>query len=139
MNAVDTMLVELKVPRKPEFVRLARATAWALAAQLDFHITHADDIKLAVSEACTNAVEHVPADQSEEIVIRFVVDPARFTVEVVDDGPGFDVTQVAQCEDDAGGLGLVIIRSVMDEVDVVCNANTGTCVRMTKYRDQREP
>jgi serine/threonine-protein kinase RsbW len=139
MNAVDTMLVELKVPRKPEFVRLARATAWALAAQLDFHLTHAEDIKLAVSEACTNAVEHVPPDQSEVIVVRFLVDPARFTVEVVDHGPGFDVAHAGECQAEDGGLGLIIIRSVMDEVDVVCDAETGTCVRMTKYRTQREP
>ncbi len=138
MNAVDTMQVELKIPRKPEFVRLARTTAWALAAQLDFHISHADDIKLAVSEACTNAVEHVPDEQCEEIVVRFVVDPGRFTVEVLDSGPGFDVTQVGHCSSDDGGLGLVIIRSVMDEVDVVCDPKTGTCVRMTKWRNQRE-
>ncbi len=137
MNAVGTMQVELKIPRKPEFVRLARATAWALAAQLDFLVAYADDIKLAVGEACTNAVEHVPDDQSEEIVVRFVVDPERLIVEVVDTGPGFDVTQVAACMEGDGGLGLVIIRSVMDEVDVLCDPKTGTCVRMTKYRNLR--
>ena len=136
MKAVDTVQVELKIPRKPEFVRLARATAWALAAQLDFLVTHADDIKLAVGEACTNAVEHVPADQSEHIVVRFVVDPTRFTVEVVDSGPGFDPGNVGDCGD--GELGLVIIRSVMDEVAVVCDPKMGTCVSMTKLRDQRQ-
>jgi serine/threonine-protein kinase RsbW len=137
MNAVDTMQVELRIPRKPEFIRLARATAWALAAQLDFLVVQADDIKLAVSEACTNAVEHVPEDLSEEIVVRFVVDPQRLTVEVVDHGPGFDVTQPAVCAEGDGGLGLVIIRSIMDEVDIACDPHTGTCVRMIKYRDQK--
>ena len=136
MNAVDTLQVELKIPRKPEFIKLARATAWALAAQLDFLVVQADDIKLAVGEACTNAVEHVPQDQSDAILVRFEVDPQRLTVEVVDHGPGFDVTQPVAYEENDGGLGLVIIRSVMDEVDIVCDPKTGTCVRMTKYRNQ---
>jgi serine/threonine-protein kinase RsbW len=134
MNAVDVMQVELKIPRKPEFVRLARATAWALAAQLDFVVSHADDIKLAVGEACTNAVEHVPPDQSDEVVVRFLVDPERLTVEVVDNGPGFAIVDVGAPGESERGLGLVIIQSIMDEVDVVCDPKTGTCVRMTKYR-----
>ncbi len=140
MNAVEVMQVELRIPRKPEFVRLARATAWALAAQLDFVISHADDIKLAVSEACTNAVEHVPPGQSDEIVVRFLVDPSRLTVEVVDGGPGFSVgegeppAEMNQPGESERGLGLIIIQSIMDEVDVVCDAKTGTCVRMTKFR-----
>ncbi len=137
MNAVDVMQVELRIPRKPEFVRLARATAWALAAQLDFMVSHADDIKLAVGEACTNAVEHVPADQCEEVVVRFLVDPERLTVEVVDNGPGFTMADAGEPGECESGLGLVIIQSIMDEVDVVCDPKTGTCVRMTKYRASR--
>jgi len=142
MNAIGTMQVELRIPRKPEFVKLARATAWALAAQLDFMVSHADDIKLAVGEACTNAVEHVPADQRDEVVVRFVVDPARLTVEVVDNGPGFSVAdgeepgEAIVPGENERGLGLVIIQSIMDEVDVVCDPKTGTCVRMTKYRSR---
>ncbi len=137
MNAVDVMQVELRIPRKPEFVRLARATAWALAAQLDFMVSHADDIKLAVGEACTNAVEHVPPDRCTEMVVRFLVDPERLTVEVVDNGPGFTMAEVGEPGECESGLGLVIIQSIMDEVDVVCDPKTGTCVRMTKYRDAR--
>ena len=114
MPTVDTLQVELKIPRKPEFLKLARATAWALAAQLDFLVVQADDVKLAVGEACTNAVEHVPEDQSEAILVRFEVDPQRLTVEVVDHGPGFDITQPGTGEENDRGLGLVVIRSVMD-------------------------
>lgn len=136
MNAVGVMQVELRIPRKPEFVRLARATAWALAAQLDFVVSHADDIKLAVGEACTNAVEHVPADRSDEVVVRFLVDPERLTVEVVDNGPGFVIADGVAPGESERGLGLVIIQSIMDEVNVVCDPKTGTCVRMTKYRAQ---
>lgn len=135
MSAVVTSQIELKIPRRPEYVKLARCTAWTLAAQLDFVVSQADDIRLAVGEACTNAVEHIPDGTSEELTIRFLVDPKKLVVEVVDNGPGFDIHRAGECDcEETGGLGLVIIRSIMDEVDVVCDPKTGTCVRMTKYR-----
>jgi len=137
MNTLAASQIELRIPRRPEFVKLARCTAWTLAAQLEFVVSQADDIRLAVGEACTNAVEHVPADACEAILIRFLVAPESLTIEVVDDGPGFDASAPPDVEDDIGGLGLVIIRSVMDDVDVVCDPKTGTCVRMTKYRDRQ--
>jgi serine/threonine-protein kinase RsbW len=134
---VATSQIELKIPRRPEFVKLARCTAWTLAAQLDFVVSQADDIRLAVGEACTNAVEHVPDEASDEMLVRFLIAPEKLIVEVLDGGPGFDPQDVAECEaDDTGGLGLVIIQSIMDEVDVICNPETGTCVRMTKYRNR---
>jgi len=136
MNIVAASNVELRIPRKPEFVKLARSTAWTVAAHLDFVVAQADDIRLAVGEACTNAVEHVSGTECDDIIIRFVVAPESLVVEVVDHGPGFDEKAVAQDEEGVGGLGLVIIRSVMDEVDVVCDTKTGTCVRMTKYRNR---
>ncbi len=134
MNTLTPCPIELRIPRKPEYVKLARSTAWTLAAQLEFLVSQADDIRLAVGEACTNAVEHVPAELSEHIIIRFLITAQHLTIEVVDSGPGFDEQAVTKDEDGIGGLGLVIIRSVMDEVDVMCDPCTGTCVRMTKYR-----
>jgi serine/threonine-protein kinase RsbW len=137
MSAVATSQIELKIPRRPEFVKLARCTAWTLAAQLDFVVSQADDIRLAVGEACTNAVEHVPDDASDDMLVRFLIAPDKLIVEVVDSGPGFDPEDVSPSDpDDTGGLGLVIIQSIMDEVDVICNAETGTCVRMTKFRNR---
>jgi len=138
MSTVATSQIELKIPRKPEFVKLARCTAWTLAAQLDFVVSQADDIRLAVGEACTNAVEHVPENESEDLIIRFLIAPEKLVVEVVDNGPGFDVDRVQECDcAETGGLGLVIIRSIMDEVDVICDAKTGTCVRMAKLRNRQ--
>ncbi len=78
-----------------------------------------------------------PTEVCEDIIVRFVVAPESLIVEVVDDGPGFDACALPQSEEEVGGLGLVIIRSVMDEVDVLCDPQTGTCVRMTKYRNRQ--
>ncbi len=128
--------VELRIPRRAEFVRLARMAACALAAQLEFTYDVMKDIELAVAEACTNAVEHVAEESCDEILVRFKIEGERLGVEVFDRGQGFDASETEQVVDGEriGGLGLVVIRQVMDEVDVECDAETGTCVRMIKYR-----
>lgn len=131
--------VELRIPRRAEFVRVARMAACALAAQLEFTYDMMKDIELAVAEACTNAVEHVADEGCEEIVVRFTVGGEELAVEVVDRGQGFDARvgegkEVMVEGERVGGLGLRVIRQVMDEVNVECDAEKGTCVRMIKHR-----
>jgi serine/threonine-protein kinase RsbW len=128
--------VELRIPRRPEYVRVARMAACALAAQLDFTFDLVKDIELAVGEACTNAVEHVAKEACSEVLLRFSVLEDRLTIEVIDHGQGFDAQRVlnGDAEEGEGGLGLQVIRAVMDELDVQCGQGVGTCVRMVKYR-----
>ncbi len=129
--------VELTIPRRAEFVRLARMAACTLAAQLEFTYDVMKDIELAVAEACTNCVEHVADESCNEVLVRFIVDGQQLAVEVIDRGQGFDPSatdEFAMDGDRIGGLGLLVIREVMDEVDVTCDPGTGTCVRMIKHR-----
>ena len=132
--------VEIKIPRRAEFVRVARMAACALASQLEFTYDIIKDIELAVGEACANAVEHVSDDAGDEIVVRFSIDSTQLVVEVFDRGQGFDPERAAQDSvenwDDPGGLGLVVIREVMDELVVDCDPESGTCVRMVKRRSR---
>ena len=137
MNVSVPVQVELRIPRSCEFVRVARKTAAALAHQLAFTIHDVADIELAVSEACTNAVEHVRGEECHEILLRFAVEPERLVMEVVDSGPGFDPSQTPDAdlgEEGVGGLGLLVIRAVVDELDIESDAEVGTRVRMVKYR-----
>ena len=129
--------VELTIPRRAEFVRLARMAACTLAAQLDFTYDVMKDIELAVAEACTNCVEHVADESCNEVLVRFTIDGQQLAVEVIDRGQGFDPSaadEVVMDGDRIGGLGLLVIREVMDEVDIKCDPETGTCVRMIKHR-----
>jgi len=129
--------IELRIPRRAEFVRVARMAACAIAAQLEFTYDVMKDIELAVGEACANAVEHVADVACEDILVRFSVEPAQLAIEVVDRGQGFDPARSQDQEDDwgrPGGLGLVVIGEVMDDLEVSCDPETGTCVRMVKYR-----
>ncbi|HUU54005.1 MAG TPA: ATP-binding protein [Armatimonadota bacterium] len=135
--------VEIRIPRRAEFVRVARMAACALASQLDFTYDLIKDVELAVGEACANAVEHVCDEESNEIIVRFSIDPTQLQVEVLDRGQGFDPQGAAKVGsgsiddwDDPGGLGLVVIREVMDELTVECDPTSGTCVRMVKHRSR---
>jgi serine/threonine-protein kinase RsbW len=135
--------VEIRIPRRAEFVRVARMAACALASQLEFTYDIIKDIELAVGEACANAVEHVSDDARDEIVVRFSIDSTQLAVEVFDRGQGFDPARAAEAGaasmenwDDPGGLGLVVIREVMDELAVDCDPTSGTCVRMVKRRSR---
>jgi anti-sigma regulatory factor (Ser/Thr protein kinase) len=138
MNAVMPSQIELRIPRSCEFVRVARKTAGALAHGLQFTLHEVADIELAVSEACTNAVEHV-SEQCPEILVRFSVEAEQLVMEVIDRGPGFDPTRPPESsledEDGVGGLGLLVIRALMDELEIKCGPDEGgTRVRMVKYR-----
>lgn len=132
--------VEIKIPRRAEFVRVARIATLALTSQLGFTYDVIKDVELAVGEACANAVEHVSGDACNEIVVRFSIDPTQLAVEVLDHGQGFDPEDAAEASMDSwdtpGGLGLAVIREVMDELVVDCDPQSGTCVRMVKHRSR---
>jgi serine/threonine-protein kinase RsbW len=136
MNAGIPCEMELRIPRRRDCVRVARMAALAIASEIGFNYDDMKDVELAVAEACANAVEHAGGGECGPVLIRFVLGPRNLTVEVIDRGPGFDPEQLEAegSEDTPGGLGILIIRSVMDEVEIRCDAQAGTCVRMVKHR-----
>lgn len=132
--------VEMRVPRRPEYVRFARCAAKTLALQLDFTYGDACDIELAVGEVCTNAVEHVSTTTCDEMVVCFVVEEEHLTVEIRDDGPGFDADSIGEVDPDLEpdcGLGITVVRAVMDTVDINSQSGCGTVVRMSKRRERQ--
>ncbi len=127
--------VDLRIPSLPEFVAVARMTVAAIASRMDFSYDAVDDIKVAVGEACTNAIEHAAGEGRLEgdIEIRCHLAPDALAIEVVDKGQGFD-PDIQQEPDllSGGGLGLILIRALMDEVQLASLAGEGTQVRMVK-------
>jgi serine/threonine-protein kinase RsbW len=94
------------------------------------------DLKLALTEACSNSVRHAYRDGREGVVeILYDLQPDRLVIEVSDDGPGFDYVE-SEGEDrelTEGGLGLAIIRSLSDEFDLgTSNAGGGSRLRFVK-------
>ncbi|HUQ39722.1 MAG TPA: ATP-binding protein [Acidimicrobiales bacterium] len=136
------MTVELQIPARPEYIGLVRLVVSSLAtARRELADDRIDDLKLAVSEACTNAIEaHDAVDVAEHVVVRWTEEDDRLEVEVEDRGEGFDpdslpshppVTDPERLNFERG-LGIPLIRTLVDEVDFSSLAS-GTSVRLTLF------
>jgi serine/threonine-protein kinase RsbW len=138
---VDQVL-ELEIPARAEFVALVRLVVSSVASTrrvlADERI---DDIKLAVSEACTNAIEaHDAVALDEHVVVRLTEGDDRLEISIDDQGTGFDpetlpehppVTDPERLNFERG-LGIPLIRTLVDEVEFD-STNSGTSVRLTIF------
>ena len=132
----EVEVVELLLPPRPEVVAVVRLVVGALIdADPLFDEERGADVRLAVSEACTNAVQAQPT--GEPIVVRCEVTAGRLLFSVTDHGRGFDpealpehpaVTDPARL-DHENGLGIPLIRLLSDAVDFETTAS-GTTVTM---------
>ena len=120
--------IELEIPARPEYVALARLVVSSLAStRRDLADERIDDLKVAVSEACTNAIEaHHSAETHDSVVIRCTEFDDRLQIEIEDRGEGFDpdslpehppVTDPERLNFERG-LGIPLIRTLVDEVDI---------------------
>ena len=121
------------VPRAIECV-----TQWAEAAGFDQRALYA--IQLAVDEACANVVDHAyEGIEPGDIEVQCRLEDQILTVRVRDWGSGFDLACVAEPDLEApleeripGGLGLFLVRQVMDEVQFRCDPELGNELTMSK-------
>lgn len=114
----------------------------AFAAQAEFTLSELEEIKLAVSEAVTNAIVHAYPNGGGEVRVRAVLEDGELQVEVEDEGVGIaDVEQARQpsfsTRPDRLGMGFAFMEAFMDRVDVKSAPARGTVVRLVK-RPQRK-
>jgi serine/threonine-protein kinase RsbW len=109
--------VRLRIPAKPEYITLVRLALSGISRFRPLSDETLGDLKLAVTEACSNSVRHGYGEAGEGVVeIHYELQPDRLVVEVMDDGPGFATEGGGPTEDLAeGGLGIEIIKAVSDE------------------------
>jgi serine/threonine-protein kinase RsbW len=132
-------VVELEIPARPEFVALARLVVSAMAStEAILSDDQVDDLKLAVSEACTNAIEaHDAIATSERVLVKCWADDGALRVSVEDRGPGFDPSTLPDHPPPTDpdrlkferGLGIPLIRALVDEVEI-SSSGAGTEVRL---------
>jgi serine/threonine-protein kinase RsbW len=130
-------VVALTIPARAEFIALCRLALAGLARTRALPPDVVADLKLALTEACSNSVRHAYAEGREGVVeVLYELDDDRIRVEVSDDGHGFDPVFVERSfeEIDEGGLGIAIIRAVTDELDIARGPEgQGSRLRFTKY------
>jgi serine/threonine-protein kinase RsbW len=129
--------VRLTIPARPEYITLGRLALTALAGVRPVPDETLYDLKLALTEACTNSVRHAYANGREgnvEIVYELQAD--RLVIEVGDEGAGFepvDDGNGGNHELEEGGLGIEIIRALADEVEIGPRAEGGSRLRFVKF------
>ena len=128
----------LSFKSRSENVSLARMMAAAIAADRDMTVAELDEIRVAVSEAVSNAIIHGYENRADEIVeLIFTMENDQLTVAVHDDGIGIENIEEAMEPHFSGtegrmGLGFAFMHSFMDKVDVESTPGHGTTVTMVK-------
>jgi serine/threonine-protein kinase RsbW len=115
--------IHLRIPAKAEYITLSRLALTGLGQLREIEDGTMADLKLALTEAVSNSVRHAYGPDGEGSVdVVYELHPDRLTIEVVDDGEGFDPDEepALTATDDLseGGLGIAIIRSIADEFEI---------------------
>lgn len=129
-------VVRLSFPAKADYLLLARLALSGVVRSLPMEDEELADLKLAVTEACGNAVRHAYPSGEGPVGVAFVLAPDRLVMIVEDQGAGVELPLSEEPGSGSleSGMGMTIIRAIVDELDVEPGADShGTVVRMTKY------
>jgi len=131
--------IRLTIPAKPEYITLGRLALTGIARVRAEPLRQEvlGDLKLALTEACTNSVRHAYGDADGTVEIVYELHPDKLVVEVADEGEGFQppTGRGAAFVDDElseGALGIAIIEALADEFEIRERAQGGSSLRFVK-------
>ncbi|MFD0589089.1 ATP-binding protein [Paenibacillus sp. GCM10027627] len=135
--------IHLQIPADADYIDVVRICLLGVATKLGFSFEEIEDLKVAASEACSNAVLHRMESGADVIDIAFEPSESALTVSVVNYGASFDheaardsaaaIEGGDRSELRVGGLGLYLMEALMDKVEM-SSGEGKTEVRLTKYR-----
>lgn len=101
--------INITIPSKPDYISVVRLTSSAIASNIGLNIEDIEDIKVSIAEACINAI-----DKADEINIQFEIEKDKLIMKVDNVYPAKndEINLDRELE-----LGILIIKSLMDEVD----------------------
>lgn len=130
----------LDVPSSTQNLAIIRDFVVRIGAQAGLSEEEVAQLELAVDEACANVIEHAyDHDATKQVSIQAIFDEDTLRINVADTGRGFDSSTVT--EEDlrdlvekrrTGGLGLRLIKSLMDEVHYEIGPGKKNELRMVK-------
>jgi serine/threonine-protein kinase RsbW len=131
--------IRLTIPAKPEYITLGRLALTGIARLRTEPLSQEllGDLKLALTEACTNSVRHAYPGGEGLVEILYELHADRLVVEVSDHGEGFrppaePSRALAEDEPSEGGLGIAIIEALADELEISEGAQGGSRLRFVK-------
>ena len=136
--------VKLDIPAKAEYVVLGRlALSGPAALRGGYSDDAVADLKLALTEACSNSVRHAYDHDDGQVHLASRCTATASPCSIRDEGGGFheDDDDCPECRNMAelqlgeGGMGISIIRAVVDDFDLRKPDEGGTVLVLTKMRD----
>jgi serine/threonine-protein kinase RsbW len=135
----DVQSITLTIPAKAEYITLGRLALTGISRLRPEPLSQEvlGDLKLALTEACTNSVRHAYGEGDGLVEIVYELHDDRLVVEVSDQGEGFDAvaeTQSAAEQEELaeGGLGIAIIEALSDEFEIREGDGGGSRLRFVK-------
>ena len=131
MIAAKATTVEVRLPSRLGYEKVAMSTAAAVAKLMGFREARVEDLKTAVAEACINAIEHGNR-LNEALSVGVVLNAGEDSLEVkvIDDGKGMkglphkpDIDRKIHGEEDPRGMGMFLIQALVDEAEWVAGSD----------------
>ncbi len=133
---------QLRIPSQTDNLEIIRGFIAKVAEKVGFADDDIGKIELACDEACANVIKHAYSDgktkQSLDVAIK--INYQKFTIIVTDHGKGFEPDAIKLpdmkeylAELKVGGLGIYLMKTLMDEVDYLIEPGVRNQVKMVKY------
>ena len=131
MSALKPTTVEVRLPSRLGYEKVAMSPASAVAKLMGFREDRVEDLKTAVAEACINAIEHGNRlNEKLSVGVVLSVDVDSLEVKVIDDGKGMkgrpvkpDIDRKMHGEEDPRGMGMFLIQALVDEAEWVAGSD----------------
>ncbi|WP_254063886.1 ATP-binding protein [Granulicella sp. S190] len=138
MDSKNVNSIELRLPSRLGFEKIAMSTAASVAKLMGFAPDRVEDLKTAVAEACINAMEHGnKLDESLIVGVILLMNETSLEVKVLDTGTGPpsgvhtpDMDKKMHGEEASRGMGMFLIQSLVDEAEWVSSPPTGSYARL---------
>ena len=134
--------VEIKISAEPRLLKIVRLTVHYICELTGFSDDESNNIILAVDEACSNIIKHAYESQSSQpIHIACNIFKDRLEILLRDFGKKANMDEIKSRELDdirPGGLGVHLIKSIMDKVDYDNNVEIGNRLRLVKFIQKKD-
>ena len=137
-------VIELAIPSRLGLEQVAIDVAASVAKLMGFSEDRIEDVKTAVDEACINAIEHGNQQNADvKVLVELIAEDNKLQVDIHDRGKGIrgeiqkpDIDVLVTGKERTRGWGLILIQSLMDEVEFDWNPETGGVTRMVIHLKQ---
>lgn len=131
---------EIKITAKTENLETIRNFIISATKSLSFQEDEMNKILLAVDEACSNVIRHAYLFKENLMKVKLRIEASQLTVTIIDHGKSFNPEKVQTPEMEkylksykVGGLGMLLMKKLMDEVEYDIKPNSQNKVKLIKY------